>query len=165
MRDDQPRIGIDIDIDIHSPRSADCCAVCLLCVAADFKNDLRFQVSALCKPTRCSRAHRVATLLSSFDCFPCICADGQSTAILALQEAAEAYLVGLFEGQAALIHERIAGGLVSPRCVGSLVLSRLCAVRAPDTNLCAFHARRVTITPKDIQVRRQPNTRGAGSDQ
>ena len=40
----------------------------------------------------------------------------QSTAILALQEAAEAYLVGLFE----------------------------------DTNLCAIHAKRVTIMPKDI---------------
>jgi histone H3 len=35
-----------------------------------------------------------------------------------LQEAAEAYLVGLFE----------------------------------DTNLCAIHAKRVTIMPKDIQL-------------
>ncbi len=43
LGDDQPRIGIDIDI--HSPRSA-ACVVCLLCVTADFKNDLRFQVSA-----------------------------------------------------------------------------------------------------------------------
>ena len=42
----------------------------------------------------------------------------QSTAILALQEASEAYLVGLFE----------------------------------DTNLCAIHAKRVTIMPKDIQL-------------
>jgi hypothetical protein len=49
-------------------------------ISVDFKNDLRFQ----------------------------------STAILALQEAAEAYLVGLFE----------------------------------DTNLCAIHAKRVTIMPK-----------------
>ncbi len=40
----------------------------------------------------------------------------QSSAILALQEASEAYLVGLFE----------------------------------DTNLCAIHARRVTIMTKDI---------------
>jgi histone H3 len=39
---------------------------------------------------------------------------------LALQEAAEAYLVGLFE----------------------------------DTNLCAIHAKRVTIMPKDIQLAR-----------
>ena len=45
----------------------------------------------------------------------------QSTAILALQEAAEAYLVALFE----------------------------------DTNLCAIHAKRVTIMPKDIQLARR----------
>jgi histone H3 len=42
----------------------------------------------------------------------------QSTALLALQEAAEAYLVGLFE----------------------------------DTNMCAIHAKRVTITPKDMML-------------
>jgi histone H3 len=45
----------------------------------------------------------------------------QSHAVLALQEAAEAYLVGLFE----------------------------------DTNLCAIHAKRVTILPKDIQLARR----------
>ncbi len=45
----------------------------------------------------------------------------QSSAVIALQEAAEAYLVGLFE----------------------------------DTNLCAIHARRVTIIPKDIQLARR----------
>lgn len=45
----------------------------------------------------------------------------QSTALMALQEAAEAYLVGLFE----------------------------------DTNLCAIHAKRVTIMPKDIQLARR----------
>ena len=45
----------------------------------------------------------------------------QSVAIMALQEAAEAYLVGLFE----------------------------------DTNLCAIHAKRVTIMPKDIQLARR----------
>ena len=56
-------------------------------VAQEFKNDLRFQ----------------------------------SSAILALQEAAEAYLVSLFE----------------------------------DTNLCAIHAKRVTIMPKDIQLARR----------
>ena len=44
----------------------------------------------------------------------------QQAAIKALQEAAEAYLVGLFE----------------------------------DTNLCAIHAKRVTIMPKDIQLAR-----------
>jgi len=45
----------------------------------------------------------------------------QSAAVAALQEAAEAYLVGLFE----------------------------------DTNLCAIHAKRVTIMPKDIQLARR----------
>ena len=44
----------------------------------------------------------------------------QSHAVLALQEAAEAYLVGLFE----------------------------------DTNLCAIHAKRVTIMPKDVHLAR-----------
>lgn len=56
-------------------------------IAQDFKNDLRFQGSAL----------------------------------LALQEASEAYLTGVFE----------------------------------DTNLCALHAKRVTITPKDMQLARR----------
>ena len=42
----------------------------------------------------------------------------QSTALLALQEAAEAFLVTLFE----------------------------------DTNLCAIHAKRVTIMPKDMAL-------------
>ena len=45
----------------------------------------------------------------------------QTAAIGALQEASEAYLVGLFE----------------------------------DTNLCAIHAKRVTIMPKDIQLARR----------
>ncbi len=39
-------------------------------------------------------------------------------ALLALQEATEAYMVGVFE----------------------------------DTNLCAIHAKRVTIMPKDMQL-------------
>jgi histone H3 len=56
-------------------------------LAQDFRNDLRFQ----------------------------------SSAVLALQEASEAYLVGLFE----------------------------------DTNLCAIHAKRVTIMPKDILLARK----------
>lgn len=42
----------------------------------------------------------------------------QSTAILALQEAAEAFLIGLFA----------------------------------DTRLCAIHAKRVTIMPKDMKL-------------
>jgi histone H3 len=45
----------------------------------------------------------------------------QSSSVLALQEAAEAYHVGVFE----------------------------------DTNLCAIHAKRVTIMPKDIQLTRR----------
>ena len=45
----------------------------------------------------------------------------QSTALLALQEAAEAYIVGLME----------------------------------DTNLCAIHAKRITIMPKDLQLARR----------
>ena len=45
----------------------------------------------------------------------------QSAAMVALQEAAEAYLVGVFE----------------------------------DTNLCAIHAKRVTIMPKDMQLARR----------
>ena len=45
----------------------------------------------------------------------------QSTALLALQEAAEAHLIGVFE----------------------------------DTNLCAMHAKRVTIMPKDMQLARR----------
>eukprot|EP01112_Ceratiomyxa_fruticulosa_P013625 TRINITY_DN383_c0_g1_i4.p2 TRINITY_DN383_c0_g1~~TRINITY_DN383_c0_g1_i4.p2 ORF type:complete len:138 (+),score=26.32 TRINITY_DN383_c0_g1_i4:143-556(+) len=45
----------------------------------------------------------------------------QASAIAALQEASESYLVGLFE----------------------------------DTNLCAIHAKRVTIMPKDIQLARR----------
>lgn len=42
----------------------------------------------------------------------------QGTAILALQEASESYLVALFE----------------------------------DTNLCAIHAKRITISPKDMRL-------------
>ena len=45
----------------------------------------------------------------------------QAAAILALQEAAEAHLVGLFE----------------------------------DANLCAIHAKRVTIMPKDMELARR----------
>ena len=45
----------------------------------------------------------------------------KSTALLALHEAAEAYMVGLME----------------------------------DTNLCAIHAKRVTIMPKDMQLARR----------
>ena len=57
--------------------------------------------------------------------YPCSGGDGsvrfQSAALVALQEASEAYLVGLFD----------------------------------DTNLCAIHAKRVTIMPRDIQLARR----------
>jgi histone H3 len=59
----------------------------------------------------------------------------QSSAVLALQEAAEAYLVGLFEGKLF--------SLLQPSCY------------IIDTNLCAIHAKRVTIMPKDIQLARR----------
>jgi len=45
----------------------------------------------------------------------------QGTALMALQEATEAYVVGLFE----------------------------------DTNMCAIHAKRVTIMPKDMHLARR----------
>ena len=45
----------------------------------------------------------------------------QASAVLALQEAAESYIVALFQ----------------------------------DTNLCAIHAKRVTIMPKDMQLARR----------
>ena len=45
----------------------------------------------------------------------------QSLALLAIQEACEAYLVGLFE----------------------------------DSNLCAIHAKRVTLMPRDVQLARR----------
>jgi histone H3 len=64
-------------------------------IAQDFKNDLRFQ----------------------------------STAILCLQEASEAYLVSLFE----------------------------------DTNLCAIHAKRQTIMPKDMLLARRIRGESVGS--
>jgi len=57
----------------------------------------------------------------SEELFPKLGLRFQSVAIAALQEASEAYLVGLFE----------------------------------DTNMCALHARRVTIMPKDMQLARR----------
>ena len=74
-------------------------------IAQDFKRDLRFQYAAI-------GALQVKIVVypkhSSFLCF-------------VIQEASEAYLVGLFE----------------------------------DTNLCAIHAKRVTIMPKDLQLARR----------
>lgn len=78
-------------------------------IAQDFKTDLRFQSAAI-----------GALQVSSWS------SDRSRNVILKsstppLQEASEAYLVGLFE----------------------------------DTNLCAIHAKRVTIMPKDIQLARR----------
>jgi len=56
----------------------------------------------------------------------------QSSALGALQEAVEAYMVSLFEGFAPVFP-----GLI------------------PDTNLCAIHGKRVTIMPKDMQLARR----------
>ena len=64
---------------------------------------------------RCSRA-TICLVVASFHSGVMITAR-----LVALQEACEAYLVGLFE----------------------------------DTNLCAIHAKRVTIMPKDIQLARR----------
>ena len=49
----------------------------------------------------------------------------QSSAMVALQEASESYLVHLFE----------------------------------DTNLCAIHAKRITILPKDMSLARRINAK------
>ncbi|XP_054721562.1 histone H3, embryonic-like [Uloborus diversus] len=51
----------------------------------------------------------------------CISLRFQTSAVMALQEASEAYLCSMFE----------------------------------DTNLCAIHAKRVTIMPKDMQLARR----------
>ncbi len=60
-------------------------------------------------------------LLREISDYMCTGLRWQSAAIAAMQEAAEAYLVGLFA----------------------------------DTNLCAIHAKRVTITPKDMHLARR----------
>jgi histone H3/H4 len=61
----------------------------------------------------------------------------QSAAIGAIQEAAEAYLVSLFEGK---------------QCQHVSFVRKLVADRKIDTNLLAIHAKRVTIQSKDIQL-------------
>jgi histone H3 len=66
----------------------------------------------------------------------------QASAIAALQEASEAYLVGLFEGMFSFSF--------SP-----FPLIAFTNDGFTDTNLCAIHAKRVTIMPKDIQLARR----------
>ena len=73
-------------------------------IAQDFKRDLRFQYVAI----GALQVKIFVNLNHSYLCY-------------VIQEASEAYLVGLFE----------------------------------DTNLCAIHAKRVTIMPKDMQLARR----------
>ena len=73
-------------------------------IAQDFKRDLRFQYVA------------IGALQVKIIVYP-----NHSSLSYVIQEASEAYLVGLFE----------------------------------DTNLCAIHAKRVTIMPKDMQLARR----------
>ena len=84
-------------------------------IAQDFKTDLWFQSAAI-------GALQVWMIFSISDLIEfAICISWLLILYLWLQEASEAYLVGLFE----------------------------------DTNLCAIHAKRVTIMPKDIQLARR----------
>ena len=76
-------------------------------------------------------------------------------ALLALQEAAESYLVGLMED--ACVAERIARTRRRARCSHRLTLF---PPIPHDRNLCAIHAKRVTIQVKDIQLARR--IRGLG---
>lgn len=64
----------------------------------------------------------------------------QSSAILALQEATEAYLVHLFEDAYVLFF--------------SLTV-RVANIMNASSNLCAIHAKRVTIMQRDIQLARR----------
>lgn len=76
-------------------------------IAQDFKTDLRFQSAAIGALQVNVKSMWREIQIDYF--------------LIFLQEASEAYLVGLFE----------------------------------DTNLCAIHAKRVTIMPKDIQLARR----------
>ena len=84
-------------------------------IAQDFKTDLRFQSSAILA-LQARKRSGCRTFPS-----PCCVSHALPSSSLVLQEASEAYLVGLFE----------------------------------DTNLCAIHAKRVTIMPKDVQLARR----------
>lgn len=64
----------------------------------------------------------------------------QSSAILALQEATEAYLVHLFEDTYVSRHLE-------------MLTCRL--IRIYSRNLCAIHAKRVTIMQRDMQLARR----------
>jgi len=112
-------------------------------IAQDFKTDLRFQSAAI-GALQVRIAIKFFSALSSWALFTIrlleisiltffkslekakafhqiLRPQWKLTVFFCLQEASEAYLVGLFE----------------------------------DTNLCAIHAKRVTIMPKDIQLARR----------
>jgi histone H3 len=85
----------------------------------------------------------------------------QGSAVLALQEATEAYLVGLFEVCVCVccvcgLGVRCAGGVVRLfPCIGLTPPLPSLSYHHQDTNLAAIHAKRVTIQPKDIQLARR----------
>ena len=64
----------------------------------------------------------------------------QSSAILALQEATEAYLVHLFEDTYVVLSSTPHAPLTADRVY---------------SNLCAIHAKRVTIMQRDMQLARR----------
>ena len=88
----------------------------------------------------------------------------QSSAVLALQEATEAFLVHLFEDAYVLFLSPVPAPPPSlPYFVHLMLWS--CWSRSADTsivflitydrNLCALHAKRVTIMQRDIQLARR----------
>ncbi|MEQ2206804.1 hypothetical protein XENOCAPTIV_003107, partial [Xenoophorus captivus] len=88
-------------------------------IAQDFKTDLRFQSAAIgaLQVSGAYCGHLICYIFFFSSCVQIL----KRFFFCNLQEASEAYLVGLFE----------------------------------DTNLCAIHAKRVTIMPKDIQLARR----------
>ncbi|MFS7911840.1 putative transcription factor Hap3/NF-YB family [Helianthus anomalus] len=97
-----------------------CACICMFVYISVRLKSLRFVRLLI---SNCNYACEITKACPATDFKLLLCTDlrFQSHAVLALQEAAEAYLVGLFE----------------------------------DTNLCAIHAKRVTIMPKDIQLARR----------
>ena len=93
-------------------------------------------------------------------------------ALMAMQEAAEAYLTGLFE-DACVMFLSVGALAAGAAASASSALPRRCAAlfrrprslvssqaprphtRAPRSNLCAIHAKRVTIQVKDVQLSRR----------
>ena len=98
-------------------------------IAQDFKTDLRFQSSAILA------LQARGVFPPPFPCF--------RLTSCTLQEASEAYLVGLFEDTNRASQR---GG---PDIF--LFLTSLFAFRL----VCAIHAKRVTIMPKDVQLARR----------